>query len=438
MRIQVWFVLPLLTLCSAAGAEPESAPDSLPPSGVESVEDLVRAALRDNPDLAAVRAGAEAAAARPPQLRALPDPRFTVGWMGEHVETARGPQSLIYSLSQEIPFPGKRGLMGQVAARQAEITGEQARAMEFALAAEVRRLAAELIYLDEAIAIQRDEEGLLDEIGKIASTRYATGTTQLQEVARIEVERAENDEELLSLLRERDAMAAEMNRLLGRGPEVPLPDLALPTAPESTAAADTATADTLAAMGELRPELQAAEKAIAKSDAAARLARRSYLPDFMLGFEYLVVDQGMSPSPEAGTDAWMIEFGVNLPIWLGKQRAGVREAKHLQAESRAARAAEENRIRSEIAIAEAQVRRLRETVDLHRQKLLPQTELALSSARASYRAGGIGFPDLIETERSLIRARLAAARARADLARSAADLARATAQPLPQPSGETP
>lgn len=394
----------------------------------------MRLAVRDNPELIAMRAGAQAAASRPAQARALPDPRFTFGWMGEHIETARGPQTLSYGLSQEIPFFGKRGLMGEMAEREAGVSAERVRATELALAAEVRRLGTETIYLDEALATQSEDRRILHEIGEIASTRYATGQSRLEDVARIEVELAENEQELLALRREREVAAAELNRLLGREIATPLPPLSGAPDPEPSLIAAT---DSLVATGGARPELRAAEEAIARSDAAARLARRNYFPDFMVGAQYLIVDEDMSPSPEAGTDAWMLELGVNVPIWFGKLGAGVREARHMQVESRAALAAEQNRVRSEIAIAAAQVRRLREVVAVIRDRLLPQAELALGSARSSYRSGWIGFLDLLDTERSLIRARLAAARARADLARAAAELARATAQPLPAPSGVT-
>ena len=434
MRIRVLLALPLLILCSAALAEPQPAPDSLSPSGVE---DLVRLALRDNPELASMRAAAQAAAARPAQARALPDPRFTYGWMGEHLETARGPQSSQFGLSQEFPFFGKRGLMGQMAEREAGVSAERVRAMELALAAGVRQLAADIAYLDGAVSIQSEDRRLLGEIREIANTRYATGEGRLEDVARIEVELAENEQELLALHRDREVMASELNRLLGRDAVTTVTPLAGAVGPDPSLLA---AADSLVASGgdAPRPELRAAETAIARSEAAARFARRSYFPDFMLGAQYFVVDEGMSPSPEAGTDAWMVELGVNLPIWFGKLGAGVREARQMQVESRAALAAERNRVRSEIVAAAAQVRRLSEIVAVNRDRLLPQAELALSSARSSYRAGGIGFLDLLDTERSLIRARLTAARARADLARAAAELARATAEPLPQPSGVTP
>lgn len=380
-----------------------------------------------------MRSGAKAAAERPAQARALPDPRFTWQWMGEHIETARGPQTATYGLSQEVPFFGKRGLQGDIAENEAGVAAEQVRAMEFDVVAQVRRVAAEIAYLDQALAIQTEDRRLLDDIQEIANTRYTTGQGRLGDVARIDVELAEREQGLLDLDRDREAAAAELNRLLGRDAASPVPAIRGGLDIGSALVA----ADSLAARGDERPELRAAEAAIARSDAAAKLARRSYFPDLMLGAQYLVVDKGMSVSPEAGIDAWMIEVGVNLPIWFGKLRSGVREARHMQSQSRASLAAERNRIRSEITASAARVERLRQVVSVQNERLIPKAELALRSASSSYRSGGIGFLDLLDTERALIRARLAAARAQADLAQAAAELERATARPLPAP-GVTP
>ena len=433
MLIRVLLTLPIALACAGAAVRAEPPP---PAADSIMVDDLVRLALRDNPELAAMRAGAAAAAARPAQARALPDPRFTYGWMGEHLETARGPQSSTYSLSQEIPFFGKRGLMGQMAERGARASAEQVTAAELGLAAEVRGVAAELFYVDEALAIQGEDRRLLEDIHDIARTKYTTGTGRLENVAKVEVELAENEKEILNLNRDQDVARAEMNRLLGRGPETPLARITSgpPPGPGATLAPDS-----LAALGEARPELRAAGEAIAASEAAVRLARRSYFPDFMLGGQYYVVEKGMSASPEAGTDAWMLEFGVNLPIWRQKLGAGVREARQIEAESRAARDNERIRIGSEITTAASHVRRTREIVDVYRDKLIPRAEIALSSARSGYQSGGVDFLDLLDSERALIAARLADAAARADYVKSAADLARATAQPLPVPiAGVTP
>ncbi len=425
-----------------AGAEP---PPTAQESPAPAVEGLVWIALRDNPDLAAARAGAEAARARPGLARTLPDPVFTYGWMGEHIVTARGPQSSNFKVTQEFPFFGKRGLAGETAEHAARMSEEQVRALELEVAADVRRTAAELIYLDEAIGITRTDGNLLKEIRDIARVRYETGVGRLEDVARAEVERAESERRILDLEREREVTRAEMNRLLGRPAASALPPFAADLDPEriphptrSTADRmdqDPAMADSLAA---IRPEVLAAEESIRASESMRDLAGRAYWPDFMLGFQYFVIDKGDSPSPEAGTDAWMVEVGVSVPLWLGARRSGVSEAEAVRQEGLAARSAALNRAQYEITAAAARVRRTGDIADLYDSTIIPQADLALASARDSYQAGRANFIDLLDAERALTSARLAEARARADLMQGIADLARATAAPLPDAAGETP
>lgn len=428
-----------LALADPAGAQP-ATPAAPAPADTATVVELVAIALRDNPELAAARAGAEAAAARPGQATSLPDPVFTYGWMGEHLETVRGPQSSIFGVSQEIPFFGKRGLAGEVATHAARATSEEVRAMELEVAAQVRQSAAELLYLDAARAASALDRRLVAEILDIARTRYETGRGRLEDVARAEVELATNEREGLDLALARDVEAVEMNRLLGRPPDAPLPPLGDPLAaspdsipflgalPPGAPAFARGAVDSLVAA---RPELEAAAATIAGSEAARRLAGRAYWPDLMLGFQYYVVDRGDSTSPEAGMDAWMIEFGVSLPIWLGARNAGVREAEAMRAEGLAARSAAATRIRSEIAAAAARVRRTAEIAALYRTTIIPRVEIALASARSGYQTGQVEFGELLDSERALVGAHLALARARADLTAGAADLARATGRPLP-------
>ena len=77
------------------------------------------------------------------------------GWQGEHLETVRGPQSWVFSVEQELPLFGQRGLAAKVAGHEARAEAASVEAFELALAAEVRRKAAELRYLDLAIELRR-------------------------------------------------------------------------------------------------------------------------------------------------------------------------------------------------------------------------------------------------------------------------------------------
>ncbi|MBI4466406.1 MAG: TolC family protein, partial [Acidobacteria bacterium] len=88
------------------------------------LDELIREALENNPAVHAALRRVEAQRRRVPQARALPDPRVSVGWMGnlKPFGVMREDPSSYRSVgaTQEIPFPGKLKLRGEVADREAE------------------------------------------------------------------------------------------------------------------------------------------------------------------------------------------------------------------------------------------------------------------------------------------------------------------------------
>src|SRR6266705_7086232 len=75
---------------------------------------LVREAMENNPDIRAAQQRWEAAKAVIPQVKTLPDPILNLGY--DTVED----RVVTYGFSQEIPFPGKLRLRGEVATSEAE------------------------------------------------------------------------------------------------------------------------------------------------------------------------------------------------------------------------------------------------------------------------------------------------------------------------------
>ena len=89
---------------------------------------LIEEALSKNPDVAAARKAADAESQRPAQARALrPDAvhrlhqRRLVAEPGHEEMT-----TLAVMASQDLPFPGKRALRGEIAAREAGRVEQQA------------------------------------------------------------------------------------------------------------------------------------------------------------------------------------------------------------------------------------------------------------------------------------------------------------------------
>jgi hypothetical protein len=79
---------------------------------------LIRELDGTNPEIKAARRRWEAATAIVPQVQTLPDPRLQFGH--QRMPMTEPFQGSIYGIGQEIPFPGKLSLKGDIAQRDAE------------------------------------------------------------------------------------------------------------------------------------------------------------------------------------------------------------------------------------------------------------------------------------------------------------------------------
>src|SRR5215468_8318992 len=81
-----------------------------------ALQALLEEALRGNPDLAAFREEAAAAAHRPEAAGALPDPVLSVAYVNDGAQPSLGESeltTLAFVWTQELPAAGKRRLRGK-------------------------------------------------------------------------------------------------------------------------------------------------------------------------------------------------------------------------------------------------------------------------------------------------------------------------------------
>jgi outer membrane protein TolC len=224
------------------------------------------------------------------------------------------------------------------------------------------------------------------------------------------------EEARLAVLREKlPAGRARVNALLNRPPDA---ELGRPAAGDSLPALPILTdIDALRerAVAE-QPMLRMKERAIARDELRARLARKEGLPDFMLSGGVML----MKDEP----DAWMGMVGMTLPIWRGTKVAPVRrEAEAGLASSRAERERAENEVLLMVSEAWTMGAAARTMMRLYADSVLPQAEQAVASARAAYATSRASFLDLLDAQRSLLQFRLAYEEAVTEYLKSRADLA---------------
>jgi cobalt-zinc-cadmium efflux system outer membrane protein len=352
-----------------------------------SLDGLVEEALANNPDLQAAGEQAAAAEARPEQARALADPVVSLqytndGWsptLGEREMT-----TLAFMGSQTLPWPGKRGLRGALAAKdaaQARLRIERAR---LGLAASVKRAYWALALARETLELLGEQAQAWRETEAVARARYAVGQGAQQDVLRAQVEITRYEQRRAAQEAEIEVRTVELNRLLGRSLNAPAPPVArLALRPQPL------DAPALEARAEaLSPVLRSAGLAREREQLAAQLAGRDFRPDLTLQAGYMTRG-GLDPMWQAGV-------GVNLPVVRGRRRAAVAEAEALgRAAARQADAVREQ-LRYRTRERLAQLRAAETLARLYSDGVVPQARLAYESSIASYQSGRVPFLAVLE------------------------------------------
>jgi outer membrane protein TolC len=411
MRLLSKIFLPALGLCLAASVAwgAEAAPDSTAP---RTLDDYIRLARSANAGLHAAMFRAAGAKERAGAAGALPDPTLQYGYYMSP-DPLKGRQELI--LAQEFPFFGKRGLRRDVSASDARIEAHNAHATALDVDFEVKSAFYQYVGLTETARVLDSESDLLRRMRDVAQVRYASGTSEQQEVLKIELSLSRLADETTLNARDIASTRALLNELIGRTASSPLVDPAW-SIPDVTAIDALAMPDSARAR---RPEVAAAREQLLRAQASQRLAKKEYIPDFMLGFDY-----------EFGANAdgwWELMAGVNLPIWIGKRRAMVREAEAMQQSAEYEVQAATLRTDREVEDAAARARAARERFDRFKSAIIPQAEAAFSSSEAGYRSGRVGFLDYLDSERALLETRRDYAMVIAELGMQVAALERAVA-----------
>jgi outer membrane protein TolC len=425
MSIRVLAVLAVLGAATAGASarDTETSMSSSDAAGrvVDAIEDpavreLVRESLARNPTVATAAAVARASLQQAPQAKALPDPVVGVTGYLSSPETRVGPQRLMATLSQRLPWSGKRSLREQAALRQAHALVADVGARRLDLVTEVRRLSYEIAYLDASRRVVETDRDTLIHYEQLARARYASGVGIEQSVIKLHAEITKDDNRLLDIAARRATLVAALNALRDRPQGTLVAEIALPHATKVAPPLAVLRARALDA----RPELDAAQADVARADALVELARKDYKPDFTVGVTYGLVTgrtdlgAGLLLPPDNGKDVFGISLSLNLPIKHGRLDASLEAA----AERRLAAVERKRDVRTVIdrALGEL-VERLRlsgEQVRLFERVLLIQAEQSLRSAESGYAAGNLNSLDLLDAERVLLEVRTGTERARAD------------------------
>lgn len=385
-----------------------------------SLESLVQEAKEKSPEILAAKKRWEASKARIPQAKSLDNP--TIGLTFEKIP--RGTLKLdrtmsedrMLSLSQAIPFFGKLSLKEKIALAESQMLAAEYKNRELEVINAVKNVYYDLFMNYKEIELNKESLIFLENIARIAESKYIVGEVSQAEVFKINLEISALSNNITNLNQEKLAKQTRLNTLLNREPEA---SLGVPELKE-----DISFKQEINSLYKLtlenQPELLIFSYAIEKNKYAKSLAKKSFFPDFMAG----IVQRGIT-SGSLGPWDLMLAFSVPLWFWT-KQRYEVKEAIANLEEAQAAYAAMKNRAFAETKDLATKIEMAKNKVNLYKNTQIPILESSIESLLSGYRSGKGEIMMLLDSQRMLIETKMDYYKALVEYNMNLADLQRTT------------
>ena len=346
---------------------------------------LIRELEAANPEIKAARQRWEMTKAVVPQVQALPDPTLQIGY--QRMPMVEPFQGAMYGIGQEIPFPGKLRLKGEVAQSEVDRLEQELHATRLRLIASLKEAYFSLHFVHKSIEIVEKNKALLMQFEKTAKARYSVGQAAQQDVFRAQVEISRVLDRLAVLDQEKESLHAAINRLLNRPPAG-----ALGTPEEVQTTILTIPLQELSRRAEeFSPALLATGKSIDRSERSVSLAKRQYYPDFDITALGLRNDR-------INDNGFQVMLGIKIPLFYEtKQKQGVREALASLEGAREDFTAARQDLLFQVKDGFVQAQRAERLITILRDAIIPQATLALQAAQAGYTVGKVDFLTLLNS-----------------------------------------
>ena len=355
------------------------------------LERLIQQAEQRNRELQMARRTWEAAEARPSQESAPPNPIVSLGAVSPGLVPIPGrgigmdQQSYVSPMvMQDVPFPGKLKLKGEIAQKEADSVGRTYEATRLNVINELKMAYFELYRAEKSIETVEKNRELLTQLAEIARARYEVGSGLQQDVIKSQLEATMLEERLTMFRQKRESMKAKINQLIDRPP-----DASLGTVTDIEPSELRYSLEQLYATAEeTNPVIASRRIMVDRNARKLDLAKKQYLPDFNVRLGYMYMGQF--------DNLWDVSVGAQVPLYFWKkERKGVEEA---SAELRGATndyeatAQESYREIKDGYLAVTTADRL---IRLYKEAVIPQASTALESSLAAYRVGNLDFLSII-------------------------------------------
>jgi outer membrane protein TolC len=269
---------------------------------------LIAEAEAKNAQISAADHSWKAATHVAPQVTTLPDPQFTVQQfsVGSPKPFAGFSNSdfayIGFGASQDLPYPGKLKLKGEVANREADKQQAQADVVRASVTEQVKLAYLRLAYLEATLAILQQNDAVLQPLIQNGLSQYSLGEGSQADVLKAQLEHTKILREVTMHHQEMGQLQADLKQLLHRSQDSAdiLPEQLMATPLRYTAE------ELRALVQGHNLAVQMDTSAVQKQDAQLRSAQRDGKPDLNVGYMF---EQTGSGYP----DYYALTLNLKLP-----------------------------------------------------------------------------------------------------------------------------
>ena len=368
----------LRTVALALAATAYANGQAAAPAAPTPLSELLAEASANNSQISAANHRWQAAKDVPRQVTTLPDPTVTYQNLGVGSPkpfagyTTSDFAYVGFGASQQLPYPGKLRLRGEVAERDADVKGAELDATRTTVADAVKTDYIELAYLQKTRGILLQNRHVMDQLIEDATAHYRVGQGLEEDVLQAQVERTKIVREITMRQEQMGQIDAHLKGLLHRDQDslniVAVDLVESPPTPPS--------AELLQMVRSRNPLVQVDARSVSKQSATLASAKREGKPDFNLAYMYQNADPKYS-------DFYMLTLNVSLPR-RRRVHAELAEAAETLAQSKSTMDAD---LQQQLAEAMGQYVTASSDSELlkeYREGLIPQSEAAYRATLNAY------------------------------------------------------
>ncbi len=364
--------------------------------------ELIEEALAENKELQSLEAKVESLKEEISFAGSLDDPRLGIGVINLPTDSFSFDQEAMTQkkifIAQKVPWFGKLSLKEQ---SPALIAGSQQAVLEARRLELARKIATtyyELGFIETSFEINRRLTEMVNQIIKVAETRYASGSGLQQDVLRAQVELSKLLDEKIILRKKRRVLEDRINELLNRESFIHVAPPKNLRDPKLRLDVEALNALSL----RQNPWLRVRQFEIDRAAVDINLARKDYWPDMDF-----IVAYGQRDEDFTGRDLpdlLSASVVVNIPLWQKNRQDKNLEAKRKNYQ--AATKSYENLTKSlpyRIDALATDIHDTQENYRLFSDALMIQAEQLARSALSAYVVNKVEFNTMINAQMRLLR-----------------------------------